>query len=67
MRVGVHWDGPLVTPPAVSENCVRHTRQPAGYQAWHAWAEQMSGKHEQVRCPGCGLFNVWVRKGTADA
>lgn len=60
-------DGPLETPPATSGGCVPHTPAPTGYAAWHAWAGRMSRTHRQVRCPGCGLFNVWVPKETSNA
>ena len=40
----------------------KHTPSPAGYLAWHEWADRKSRRHYQVRCPGCGLFAVWRRK-----
>lgn len=36
-----------------------HTREPGGYIAWHMWAERKSRRHDQVRCPGCGRFEIW--------
>lgn len=51
-----------------SPRCADHTPAPPGYLAWHEWAERMSATHEQRRCPGCGLFAVWVAKeGHPDA
>jgi hypothetical protein len=29
---------------------------------WYSWAEHMSKTHRQQRCPGCGLFVIWVPK-----
>ena len=46
-----------------SERCPevdRHTPQPTGYGQWHAWARQMAKTHKQFRCPGCGLFQIWI-------
>lgn len=43
-------------------NEAAHTPAPAGYVAWHEWAAKMGRTHRQVRCPGCGLFRVWVSK-----
>lgn len=41
--------------------------EPGGFVAWTEWAEQMDKTHTQRRCPGCGLFAVWVpRKREAD-
>jgi len=36
-----------------------HTPEPAGYLAWHQWAEAMSRTHEQSPCPGCGAVSIW--------
>ncbi len=32
---------------------------PAGYVAWHEWAETMSRTHMPVACDGCGRFSLW--------
>ena len=39
-----------------------HTPTPSGYLQWHAWAETKSKTHQQERCPGCGLWAIWVPK-----
>lgn len=39
-----------------------HTPQPAGYLAWHAWAEIKARTHRQERCPECGLWAIWKPK-----
>lgn len=39
-----------------------HTPCPSGYIQWHSWAEKMSETHRQIKCPGCGLWAVWVKK-----
>ena len=48
------------------EPCPRarlHTQnQPRGYVAWFEWAEKKSRRHYQVKCPGCGRFEIWKRK-----
>ncbi len=44
-------------------NNAEHTPSPRGYLPWHEWAEAMSKTHRQVRCPGCGLWKVWVARG----
>lgn len=49
------------TPPTCA-NGGNHTPSPPGYLAWHDWAEEMSKTHDQKRCPGCGLYAVWVPK-----
>lgn len=43
--------------------CSHHTpNQPEGYLQWHSWAARMSKTHRQIRCEGCGLFQIWVPK-----
>lgn len=41
-----------------------HTPCPDGYLDWHLWAEEMRRTHVQARCPGCGLWALWVPRGT---
>jgi hypothetical protein len=41
-----------------------HTPSPAGYVAAGVWAEEMLLTHTQEKCPGCGLWVVWVPKET---
>ncbi len=38
-----------------------HTKQPTGYMVWHDWAKSMSRTHTQIKCPGCGLWAVWIK------
>jgi hypothetical protein len=40
----------------------RHTPAPASYTGWHHWAARMSRTHMQTRCPGCGLYEIWIPK-----
>ena len=40
----------------------RHTKCPEGYLQWHAWADKKSKTHWTERCPGCGLYAIWVPK-----
>lgn len=41
-------------------NGTEHTPQPRGYLEWHEWAEEKSKTHLQEKCPGCGLYEIWV-------
>ncbi len=43
-------------------NEAQHTPHPRGYLAHGEWAEGMARTHRQVRCPGCGLFAIWLPK-----
>lgn len=52
-------------PPCPQEH--QHTGAPAGYPAWHEWAQQLARTHKQRRCPGCGLFKLWTRVYTPPA
>lgn len=38
----------------------QHTPAPSGYLAWHEWAEEMMRTHTVRRCPGCGLYAIWI-------
>lgn len=40
----------------------KHTKCPTGYLQWHDWAKAKSKTHRSVKCPGCGLYAVWVLK-----
>lgn len=40
----------------------KHTKQPKGYMQWHYWVEKKSEKYRQVRCDGCNLLTIWVKK-----
>jgi len=49
-------------------NATQHTPdQPTGYLAWQEWAERMSKKHRQKRCPSCGRYQIWVPKRRAES
>lgn len=41
-----------------------HTPAPTGYVEWHQWAARMSRAREQVRCAGCGLYQIWIFRRT---
>lgn len=41
-------------------NIKSHTECPEGYRDWHSWAEKKAKTHNQVKCPGCGLYSIWV-------
>ena len=40
----------------------RHTKCPSDYVSWHLWADKKAKTHKQLRCPGCGLWKLWVRR-----
>jgi hypothetical protein len=42
-----------------------HTPHPERQFAHERWAEQMLRTHTQTRCPGCGLWTIWVRRPNA--
>jgi hypothetical protein len=46
--------------PAVCPNEDLHTTHPQGYVAFADWADEKSKTHHQVKCPGCGLYAIWV-------
>lgn len=35
---------------------------PSGYVPWFGWAERKAQTHDQLRCPSCDLYAIWVRK-----
>jgi len=43
-------------------NVAKHTKSPDGYLEFSAWADEKSKTHRQERCPGCGLWVIWVPK-----
>lgn len=49
-------------PGASCPNADQHTPAPSSYTGWHHWATRMSRTHNQVRCPGCGLYEIWIPK-----
>ncbi len=53
----------------IAERC-NHTPCPDGvgdYFGWQEWAEQAAKTHEQIRCPRCGLWAIWLPKHEARA
>lgn len=47
------------------ENWENHSQEPNDYLGWHAWAEEKSKTHHQIKCEGCGLYKIWVKLPTA--
>jgi hypothetical protein len=45
----------------------KHTAAPSGYVAFFAWAERMSRTHRQLKCSGCGRWQLWVPRQDQDA
>ena len=50
---------------AACANRAAHTPCPAGYVAWHEWAQEMSKTHRQIQCPGCGFWMIWLPKSSS--
>lgn len=42
-------------------NRAQHTPTPADVGLME-WASKMSRTHEQIKCPGCGLYKIWARR-----
>jgi hypothetical protein len=51
-----------IAPTDPMNPCADHTEGPEGYNHWHDWAARMGQTHRQLRCAGCGLYKIWVRK-----
>ena len=47
-------------------NKAQHTPAPDGYIDWHHWAEEKAQTHVQVKCPGCGIWTIWVPVSESD-
>ena len=45
-------------------NKKEHTKHPEGYLQHHAWMDKMIKTHKQIRCKGCGLYEIWKKKLT---
>jgi DNA-directed RNA polymerase subunit RPC12/RpoP len=39
---------------------------PRNYIEWMEWAEKMQITHDQLRCPQCRYYTVWVKKRTKE-
>lgn len=53
--------GPLL--PDEDSDCPRradHEPVPRGYLQHAEWAEEKLRTHRCERCPGCGLWKIWV-------
>lgn len=45
--------------------CVdQHTPTPSGYLSFFEWVEKQARTHRNECCPACGLWAIWVPKGT---
>ena len=42
-----------------------HTQQPTNlsYGGSFEWAEKKTRRHKQTKCPNCGLWAIWIRRG----
>lgn len=64
-----YFDEELYPVPPVSiepsANECRHTPVPTLYHAWYEWCELACKTHEQIRCPRCGLWSIWLPKAIA--
>jgi hypothetical protein len=50
------------TKPNECPNAAKHTPHPSGYIEHEEWARKKMKTHKQVKCPGCGRFEIWVKK-----
>lgn len=57
---------PAAKPEAPCPQAELHTPRPAGYIAWHAWADAMAKTHHQEQCPGCGRWRIWIEGDPLD-
>jgi hypothetical protein len=51
-----------VFPTDPDNPCDDHMDGPDSYLHWHDWASRMGRTHMQLRCAGCGLYKIWVKK-----
>lgn len=60
------WSGEEMKkkPKKVNPVCEEsHTKNvPTGYVAFALWAEEKAKTHNQIKCKGCGHYQVWVKK-----
>ena len=42
--------------------CKDHTPCPKRYIEWFEWAGKKGKTHDQIKCPDCGLYAIWVPK-----
>lgn len=47
-------------------NVTNHTPCPDGYAARAEWAQKKGRRHEQLKCPVCGLWVMWIRRQPND-
>lgn len=69
MKSAVYLCPPGDSPPRVdASDCPYndvHEIGPESTLEWWAWADEMSKKNKNLRCPGCGLFKIIVPKSAA--
>ena len=46
----------------VEDWCKFHTKQPSEYYLFDEWAKKMGKTHNQVKCPNCGYYKLWIKK-----
>jgi hypothetical protein len=47
-------------------NYENHEPMPTGYVEFSVWGEKMNKTHKNVKCSGCGLYQIWeLRKVSA--
>lgn len=49
--------------PACDPRCGGYGQDKLGYVAAAEWAETMLQTHDQLQCPGCGLWSIWAPRG----
>lgn len=40
--------------------------QPRGYLEWFEWVKRKARTHHQKQCKQCGLWHVWIAKGSRE-
>jgi len=55
-----------IIPPSECPNIKNHTKSPEGYNQWQAWAEKKSKTHDQLQCPDCGYYVIWIKRKKED-
>lgn len=53
-----------VLPSIACPNAADHTPLPSGYLERDEWMERMHKTHRQIKCEGCGLYAIWIKRET---
>lgn len=51
----------MIHAPCTYRPCVAwRAKQPQGFVQWHEWTQHLRATHDQLRCPSCGLWTLWL-------